>query len=71
MRGVELKHLSTAPAELPLQAGWHYFELIRDSHSWHEIVQSRSLGLHISGHWPGLGMRVWLLQANALKRVGS
>jgi type VI secretion system protein ImpJ len=71
MRGVELKHLSTAPAELPLQAGWHYFELIRDSHSWHEIVQSRSLGLHISGHWPGLAMRVWLLQANALKRVGA
>lgn len=60
--GVKLLHLPAVPPELPLQMGWHYFELERDGQAWAELVQARSVGLHVSGQWPGLDLCGWLLQ---------
>lgn len=60
--GVVLRHLPTAPAELPLQAGWHYFELEPGSAPWHEMARSRALGIHVAGAWPGLALRGWLIR---------
>lgn len=60
--GVRLKHLPVTPPELPLQMGWHYFELEQEGQAWIELVHARSIGLHVSGQWPGLNLRGWVLQ---------
>jgi type VI secretion system protein ImpJ len=65
--GIQLQHLTTTPAELPLQAGWHYFELAQTGQAWQELAASRNLGLHITGHWPGLTIKGWLFQARSGK----
>ncbi len=67
--GVRLQHLPAVPPELPLQMGWHYFELERDGQAWAELVQARNIGLHVSGQWPGLDLRGWLLQPRTGQRV--
>jgi type VI secretion system protein ImpJ len=67
--GVKLLHLPVVPPELPLQMGWHYFELERDGQAWAELVQSRSVGLHASGQWPGLQLCGWLLQPRTGQRA--
>lgn len=63
--GIELQHLATTPPELPLQAGWHYFELQKNSRGWQELMATRNIGLHITGQWPGLNIKGWLFQARA------
>lgn len=68
LAGVALRHLPAAPVELPLQIGWHYFELERSGQAWAELVQLRSLGVHVAGQWPGLSLRGWLLQARTGQR---
>ena len=65
MAGIELQHLPTTPPELPLQAGWHYFELQKNSRAWQELLSSRNIGLHITGQWPGLVLKGWLFQSRA------
>jgi len=60
--GVGLRHLATAPAELPLQSGWHYFELEPGGAAWHDMVRSRAMGLHVAGNWPGLALRGWIVR---------
>lgn len=67
--GVRLQHLPVVPPELPLQMGWHYFELERDGQAWAELVQARSMGLHVAGQWPGLDLRGWLLQPRTGQRA--
>jgi type VI secretion system protein ImpJ len=69
MKGVELKHLSTTPPELPLQTGWHYFELRQDNEPWREITQTLSLSLHVAGQWPGFSIRAWVLQSTPKRRT--
>jgi type VI secretion system protein ImpJ len=69
--GVGLHHLPTTPAELPLQAGWHYFELDRTDVQWAELVSSRSISIHVAGQWPGLVLRGWLLQTSNVLREGT
>lgn len=68
MSGVELRHLPTAPAELPLQMGWHYFELQGGSDAWADVVQRRSLAMHVAGQWPGLAVRAWVVEARTGQR---
>lgn len=65
--GIQLQHLTTTPAELPLQAGWHYFELTQTGTAWQELSVSRHLGIHITGQWPGLTIKGWLFQARSGK----
>lgn len=67
MPGIPLRHLPTTPPELPLQGGWHYFELDRSDSQWADLVSTRSIGVHAAGNWPGLTLRGWMLQA----RVGQ
>jgi type VI secretion system protein ImpJ len=71
MPGVALSHLPTAPAELPLQMGWHYFELIKEGQAWAELVQLPRLGLYVAGQWPGLALRGWLIQSRTGQREGA
>jgi type VI secretion system protein ImpJ len=71
LAGIALRHLPSAPAELPLQMGWHYFELERSGQAWAELVQSRSLGVHVAGQWPGLSLRGWLLQPRTGQREAA
>lgn len=67
--GIPHKHLSTTPPELPIQTGWHYYELEAGGELWHNLVRSQSLGIHISGDWPGIEVRGWVLQNSSANRV--
>jgi type VI secretion system protein ImpJ len=66
--GVSLTHLPAAPAELPLQAGWHYFEIEKNGLAWAELIQSKSLGIHVTGQWPGLSLLGWFVQSKTGQR---
>ncbi|MFK3889902.1 type VI secretion system baseplate subunit TssK [Sphingomonas sp. NPDC079357] len=61
--GVTMRHLPSAPPELPLQIGWHYFELQPGGAAWTDLASSRSLGLYVAGDWPGLMLRGWVIRA--------
>lgn len=67
--GIPIKHLATTPSELPIQAGWHYFELVSMGELWYELVRSLSIGIYVSGNWPALQIRGWILQTQATQRV--
>lgn len=69
LAGIPIKHLATTPSELPIQAGWHYFELVPMGDLWYELVRSFSIGIYVSGNWPALQIRGWILQTQATQRV--
>jgi type VI secretion system protein ImpJ len=67
MPGVAIKHLSTTPPELPLQSGWHYFELNQVGEMWEEIKRAKGAGFYISGHWHEIKLRAWVIKNGSLR----
>lgn len=57
--GLLLQPLRQPPRQIPCQAGYVYFELLRDSDIWRSIAASSALALHVAGHFPGLRMELW------------
>lgn len=60
--GIGVRHLATAPPELPLQTGWHYFELVAGGGAWRDMASSRTVGIYVAGQWPGLSLRGWIIR---------
>jgi type VI secretion system protein ImpJ len=60
--GVTMRLLPTAPRQLPLHAGFHYFELDRGGELWKQIERSGSLALHVAGEFPGLELELWAIR---------
>jgi type VI secretion system protein ImpJ len=60
--GVTMRLLPAAPRQLPLHAGFHYFELDRGGDLWRQIERSGSLALHVAGDFPGLELELWAIR---------
>lgn len=60
--GITLRNLPTAPRQLPLHAGFHYFELERGGELWKLLERSGGLALHVAGDFPGLELELWAIR---------
>jgi len=60
--GIPLIPLPVAPRQIPYHAGYHYFELDRNSRYWSDLAQSAAIALHVGGDFPGLAMELWAVR---------
>lgn len=60
--GIPLTLMATAPREIPIHAGFCYFELGRQSPLWQELHHSKGMAIHVSdNNFPGLEMQLWTI----------
>ncbi|MFT4928269.1 MAG: type VI secretion system protein ImpJ [Phenylobacterium sp.] len=57
--GIEIVPMPAAPREIPLTAGFTYFELNQQNPLWQELKTSQGMAFHVSGEFPGLEMQLW------------
>ena len=60
--GIAILPMVTAPREIPMHAGFCYFELSKHSTLWDELKHSKGMALHVSGNFPGLEMQLWAIR---------
>lgn len=57
--GVMLQAMPVPPRQIPFNAGYVYFELVRSGPLWDEIAQHGGLALHVAGDFPSLKLELW------------
>lgn len=64
LEGIALRALGNVPRELPLHAGFHYFELERGTELWKRFESNGALALHVAGEetFPGLALELWAIR---------
>ncbi|SEA18515.1 type VI secretion system baseplate subunit TssK [Alkalimonas amylolytica] len=61
--GIAVTGLPVAPRQVPYHAGYHYFQLEKNSIYWEKLASSGGLALHISGNYPGLKVELWAIKS--------
>ncbi|PPC76269.1 type VI secretion system baseplate subunit TssK [Pokkaliibacter plantistimulans] len=59
--GVAIAPLPVAPREVPYHAGYHYFQLEKNSEYWERLSSSGGIAIHLSGEYPALDMELWAI----------
>lgn len=62
MPGITIKPLPVAPRQIPLRAGYTYFELEKQNSYWKELQTSGGFAIHIGGDFPGLELEFWAIR---------
>ncbi|WP_239428521.1 type VI secretion system baseplate subunit TssK [Snodgrassella communis] len=57
--GMILQALPVPPRQIPFNAGYVYYELLRDGPLWEHIAHYGGLAMHIAGEFPGLLIELW------------
>ncbi|AHN27490.1 type VI secretion system-associated protein [Snodgrassella alvi] len=57
--GMVLQALPVPPRQIPFNAGYVYFELLREGPLWEHIAHYGGLAMHIAGDFPGLLIELW------------
>ena len=57
--GLEIKALPVPPRQIPYNAGYVYFELVKRGPFWEKISTVGSIAMHVAGHFPELNMELW------------
>ena len=60
--GVGLFPLQGAPAQIPIHAGFTYFQLDQASTQWKLVVEAKGLALHVPETFPGLVLTLWAIK---------
>jgi len=60
--GITITTLPSAPREVPYHAGFHYFELNKNSEHWNQLHNSGGIALHLSGNYPELQLTLWAIR---------
>jgi type VI secretion system protein ImpJ len=60
--GVGLFPLQGAPAQIPIHAGFTYFQLDQASAQWKLVVEAKGLALHVPKTFPGLVLTLWAIK---------
>lgn len=47
IKGMSITYLSVPPAEIPAQAGTSYFEVVRGGDEWTQVIETRTLAVHL------------------------
>lgn len=60
--GIGIKLLPIPPRQIPQHHSYTCFEIDKTHTYWQALLESSGLGLHVSGHFPGLQLELWLIQ---------
>ncbi len=60
--GIAVTALPVAPRQVPFNAGYHYFQLDKNSDYWPRLSSSGGIALHLSGNYPGLKLELWAIK---------
>ncbi|KVU84773.1 type VI secretion protein [Burkholderia ubonensis] len=61
--GIGLQVLPVPPRQIPFNAGYIYYELMRGGPLWEEVVRHGGLALHVAGDFPSLKLELWGVRA--------
>ncbi|MCH2089634.1 type VI secretion system baseplate subunit TssK [Pseudoalteromonas sp.] len=61
--GISINGLPTAPRQVPYHAGYHYFELNKNSEHWSKLKSSGGIAIHLSGNYPDLNLILWAIRS--------
>ncbi|MGF6774724.1 type VI secretion system protein ImpJ [Paraburkholderia sp. GAS199] len=57
--GLVLQALPVPPRQIPFNAGYMYYELLRSGSLWDAVAQHGGIALHVAGDFPGLKLELW------------
>jgi type VI secretion system protein ImpJ len=60
--GVGLFPLQAAPAQIPIHAGFTYFQLDQASAQWKLVAEAKGLAFHVPETFPGLVLTLWAIK---------
>lgn len=60
--GIELLPLPVAPRQIPINAGYTYFQLEKTPEHWAQLKSSGGIAFHFSGEVPGLELELWAVK---------
>jgi type VI secretion system protein ImpJ len=60
--GLPINGIPVAPRQIPVHAGFVYFELDQTHEIWKLLANSGGIGLHVGGELPGLGLELWAIR---------
>ena len=63
LSGVPVRALPVAPRQIPVHAGFVYFELDQTHELWGQLAASGGVGFHVAGDVPGLALEFWAIRA--------
>ena len=61
--GVPVVAIPAAPRQIPLHAGYAYFELDQSHALWAEVAVAGSAAIYVPGEFPGLTMEFWAIRS--------
>lgn len=61
--GVPVTSLPVAPRQIPVHAGFVYFEVDQTHELWGQLATSGGVGFHVAGDVPGLALEFWAIRA--------
>jgi len=60
--GITLRPLSAVPPQIPVHAGFDYFELEAGGDLWRQLQESGQLAMRVLGDFPGLEVECWAVR---------
>jgi len=57
--GLLIQAMPVPPRQIPFNAGYIYFEIVRTGPMWEHISKYGGLALHTAGEFPGLKLQLW------------
>jgi type VI secretion system protein ImpJ len=60
--GVPVQPVPAAPRQIPMHAGYVYFELDQTSELWGQLKGSGGVAMHVAGEFPGLALEFWAIR---------
>lgn len=60
--GIGLTTLAVAPRQVPVSAGFVYFQLDKHSAYWESMQNSGGFAFHLAGNYPGLELEFWAIK---------
>jgi type VI secretion system protein ImpJ len=61
--GLPINSIPVAPRQIPVHAGFVYFELDQSNEIWSKLAASGGIGLHVAGEFPGLALEFWAIRS--------
>ena len=60
--GLPVTSVPVAPRQIPVHAGFVYFELDQTHELWSQLASSGGVAFHVAGDVPGLGLEFWAIR---------
>lgn len=57
--GIAIQAMPVPPRQIPFNAGYIYFEILRNGPLWEAVRKNGNLAMHLAGEFPGLELQLW------------